>query len=68
MARLREIFTSQLAMAEVVPTYKVGDNGSVYSEPAFRYTAGPASVCSEPAYRLQSPQSRFVLIIFNKVR
>lgn len=55
LARLRELFTSQLAMAEVTPAYKIGDAGSVYSEPAFRYAAGPGSVCSEPAYRPPSP-------------
>ncbi|KAL5279541.1 KIF26B family protein [Megaselia abdita] len=58
LARLREIFTSQLAMAEVNPNmYRlVNDVGSVYSEPAFRYNTGPGSVCSEPPYRPPSPR------------
>lgn len=58
LARLRELFTSQLAMAEVIPAFRIGDSGSVYSEPAFRLNAGPGSVCSEPVYRVPSPQSR----------
>lgn len=58
LARLRELFTSQLAMAEVIPAFRIGDSGSVYSEPAFRFNAGPGSVCSEPVYRAPSPQSR----------
>ncbi|EDW04005.1 kinesin-like protein CG14535 [Drosophila grimshawi] len=54
LARLHEIFTSQLAMAEVTPSttlYRT-DLGSVFSEPAFRFNVGQSSVCSEPAYRL----------------
>ncbi|KAM8717100.1 hypothetical protein ACLKA7_003898 [Drosophila subpalustris] len=54
LARLHEIFTSQLAMAEVTPSaalYRT-DVGSVFSEPAFRFNVGQSSVCSEPAYRL----------------
>lgn len=58
LARLRELFTSQLAMAEVIPAFRICDSGSVYSEPAFRFNAGPGSVCSEPVYRAPSPQSR----------
>ncbi|XP_050072371.1 kinesin-like protein CG14535 [Anopheles maculipalpis] len=58
LARLREIFTSQLAMAEVTPSFRLGDNNSVYSEPAYRFNAGPGSVCSEPAYRPPSPRCR----------
>ncbi|XP_058450660.1 kinesin-like protein CG14535 isoform X3 [Malaya genurostris] len=58
LARLREIFTSQLAMAEVTPAFRLGDAGSVYSEPAYRFNTGPASVCSEPAYRPPSPRCR----------
>ncbi|XP_058122608.1 kinesin-like protein CG14535 [Anopheles ziemanni] len=58
LARLREIFTSQLAMAEVTPSFRLGDTSSVYSEPAYRFNAGPASVCSEPAYRPPSPRCR----------
>lgn len=58
LARLRELFTSQLAMAEVVPAFRIGDASSVYSEPAFRFNAGPSSVCSEPAYRPPSPRCR----------
>ncbi|XP_062547409.1 kinesin-like protein CG14535 [Armigeres subalbatus] len=58
LARLREIFTSQLAMAEVTPTFRLGDTGSVYSEPAYRFNTGAASVCSEPAYRAPSPRCR----------
>ncbi|XP_055848672.1 kinesin-like protein CG14535 isoform X2 [Episyrphus balteatus] len=57
LARLREIFTSQLAMAEVTPVFRVGcDVGSVYSEPAYRFNTGPGSVCSEPPYRPPSPR------------
>ncbi|TDG45440.1 hypothetical protein AWZ03_008206 [Drosophila navojoa] len=54
LARLHEIFTSQLAMAEVTPAsalYRT-EVGSVFSEPAFRFNVGQSSVCSEPAYRL----------------
>jgi kinesin family member 26 len=51
LARLREIFTSQLAMAEVTPVFRNVDVSSVYSEPAYRFNLGPGSVCSEPAYR-----------------
>lgn len=53
LARLREIFTSQLAMAEVTPVFRTSYElgGSVYSEPAYRINPGPGSVCSEPAYR-----------------
>lgn len=40
-------------MAEVTP-FRI-ESGSVYSEPAFRFTAGPGSVCSEPVYRAPSP-------------
>lgn len=58
LARLRELFTSQLAMAEVIPAFRIGDSGSVYSEPAFRFNAGPGSVCSEPVYRAPSPSPR----------
>ncbi|XP_058814838.1 kinesin-like protein CG14535 [Topomyia yanbarensis] len=58
LARLREIFTSQLAMAEVTPAFRLGDAGSVYSEPAYRFNTGAASVCSEPAYRPPSPRCR----------
>ncbi|XP_036340704.1 kinesin-like protein CG14535 isoform X1 [Rhagoletis pomonella] len=57
LARLREIFTSQLAMAEVTPVFRSGcDVGSVYSEPAYRFNTGPGSVCSEPPYRPPSPR------------
>ncbi|XP_068143592.1 kinesin-like protein GA13060 [Drosophila tropicalis] len=54
LARLHEIFTSQLAMAEVTPSSALfrTDVGSVFSEPAFRFNVGQSSVCSEPAYRL----------------
>jgi kinesin family protein 26 len=55
LARLRELFNSQLAMAEVIPAFRI-DSGSVYSEPAFRFTNGPGSVCSEPVYRAPSPR------------
>lgn len=41
-------------MAEVIPAFRI-DSGSVYSEPAFRFTTGPGSVCSEPVFRAQSP-------------
>ncbi|CRK93263.1 CLUMA_CG006806, isoform A [Clunio marinus] len=58
LARLRELFTSQLAMAEVIPAFRIGDSGSVYSEPAFRFNTGPGSVCSEPVYRAPSPRCR----------
>ncbi|XP_055685396.1 kinesin-like protein CG14535 isoform X2 [Lutzomyia longipalpis] len=59
LARLREIFTSQLAMAEVTPVFRVGgDAGSVYSEPAYRFNGGTGSVCSEPVYRAPSPRCR----------
>lgn len=58
LARLREIFTSQLAMAEVVPAFRINDACSVLSEPAYRFIAGPGSVCSEPAYRPPSPRCR----------
>lgn len=59
LARLRELFTSQLAMAEVIPAFRIGDSGSVYSEPAFRMNVGPGSVCSEPVYRVPpSPSTR----------
>lgn len=54
LARLRELFNSQLAMAEVIPAFRL-DTGSVYSEPAYRFTAGPGSVCSEPVFRAPSP-------------
>lgn len=54
LARLRELFNSQLAMAEVIPAFRI-DSGSVYSEPAYRFNAGPGSVCSEPVYRAPSP-------------
>ncbi|XP_050321681.1 kinesin-like protein GA13060 isoform X1 [Bactrocera neohumeralis] len=56
LARLREIFTSQLAMAEVTPVFRSCDVGSVYSEPAYRFNTGPGSVCSEPPYRPPSPR------------
>lgn len=42
-------------MAEVIPAFRIGDSGSVYSEPAFRFTTGPGSVCSEPVFRAPSP-------------
>ncbi|XP_055710122.1 kinesin-like protein CG14535 isoform X2 [Phlebotomus papatasi] len=59
LARLREIFTSQLAMAEVTPVFRVGgDAGSVYSEPAYRFNGGTGSVCSEPVCRAPSPRCR----------
>jgi kinesin family member 26 len=45
-------------MAEVIPAFRINDSGSVYSEPAFRFNAGPGSVCSEPVYRVPSPASR----------
>lgn len=45
-------------MAEVIPAFRIGDSGSVYSEPAFRMTVGPGSVCSEPVYRVPSPSTR----------
>ncbi|XP_070497103.1 kinesin-like protein CG14535 isoform X4 [Chironomus tepperi] len=57
LARLRELFNSQLAMAEVIPAFRI-DSGSVYSEPAYRFNAGPGSVCSEPVYRAPSPRCR----------
>lgn len=44
-------------MAEVTP-FRLGDAGSVYSEPAYRFAVGPGSVCSEPAYRPPSPSTR----------
>lgn len=52
LARLREIFTSQLAMAEVSLDFK--NAGSVCSEPVYRMHN--SSVCSEPAYRGSSPK------------
>lgn len=55
LARLRELFTSQLEMAEVTPNFRLNDAGSIYSEPPYRYITGPGSVCSEPAYRPPSP-------------
>lgn len=58
LARLRELYTSQLAMAEVTPNYQINHAGSVFSEPAFRFIAGPGSVCSEPVYRAPSPRCR----------
>lgn len=58
LARLRELYTSQLAMAEVTPNYRLNDAGSVFSEPAFRFMSGPGSVCSEPAYRPPSPRCK----------
>jgi kinesin family member 26 len=58
LARLREIFTSQLAMAEVTPVFRNVDVSSVYSEPAYRFNLGPGSVCSEPAYRPPEDNSR----------
>lgn len=58
MAQLRDLYTSQLAMAEVTPNYKINHAGSVYSEPAFRLMSGPGSVCSEPVYRDESPRCR----------
>lgn len=42
-------------MAEVTPSFRLNDAGSIYSEPPYRYTTGPGSVCSEPAYRPPSP-------------
>lgn len=56
LARLRELYTSQLAMAEVVPAFRINDSSSVFSEPAYRFIAGNGSVCSEPAYRPPSPR------------
>lgn len=58
LARLRELFTSQLEMAEVTPSFRLNDANSIYSEPPYRYNNGPASVCSEPAYRPPSPRCR----------
>lgn len=60
LSRLRELYTSQLAMAEVTPNYcrTNGDAASVFSEPAFRFMSGPGSVCSEPAYRPPSPRCK----------
>lgn len=58
LAQLRDLYTSQLAMAEVTPNYKMNAHGSVYSEPAFRLMSGPGSVCSEPVYRAPSPRCR----------
>ncbi|KAH8352083.1 hypothetical protein KR084_001844, partial [Drosophila pseudotakahashii] len=54
LARLHEIFTSQLAMAEVTPSAALfrTDIGSVFSEPVYHFNVGQSSVCSEPAYRL----------------
>ncbi|KAH8237518.1 hypothetical protein KR038_003739 [Drosophila bunnanda] len=54
LARLHEIFTSQLAMAEVTPSAALfrTDVGSVFSEPVYHFNVGQSSVCSEPAYRL----------------
>lgn len=43
-------------MAEVVPAFRINDVCSVFSEPAYRFIAGPGSVCSEPAYRPPSPR------------
>lgn len=57
LARLRELFTSQLEMAEVTPSFRLNDAGSIYSEPPYKYTTGAASVCSEPAYRPPSQAS-----------
>lgn len=45
-------------MAEVVPAFRINDACSVFSEPAYRFIAGPGSVCSEPAYRPPSPPTR----------
>lgn len=45
-------------MAEVTPNYRLNDAGSVFSEPAFRFVAGPGSVCSEPVNREPSPRCR----------
>lgn len=42
-------------MAEVTPSFRLNDAGSIYSEPPYRYITGPGSVCSEPAYRPPSP-------------
>ncbi|XP_026480266.1 kinesin-like protein CG14535 [Ctenocephalides felis] len=49
LAKLRELFQSQLAMAEVTPHYGAS---SVYSEPVYRRADGNGSVYSEPAYRM----------------
>lgn len=57
LARLRELFTSQLEMAEVTPSFRLNDAGSIYSEPPYKYNTGAASVCSEPAYRPPSQAS-----------
>lgn len=57
LARLRELFTSQLEMAEVTPSFRLNDAGSIYSEPPYKYATGAASVCSEPAYRPPSPSN-----------
>lgn len=43
-------------MAEVVPSFRINDSCSVFSEPAYRFIAGNGSVCSEPAYRPPSPR------------
>lgn len=43
-------------MAEVVPAFRMNDACSTFSEPAYRFIAGPGSVCSEPAYRPPSPR------------
>lgn len=45
-------------MAEVTPSFRLNDAGSIYSEPPYRYNTGPGSVCSEPAYRPPSPRCR----------
>lgn len=45
-------------MAEVVPSFRINDACSVFSEPAYRFIAGPGSVCSEPVYRPPSPRCR----------
>lgn len=45
-------------MAEVTPVFRINDDMSVFSEPAFRFSCGPESVCSEPVYRAPSPKCR----------
>ncbi|XP_011190446.2 kinesin-like protein GA13060 isoform X1 [Zeugodacus cucurbitae] len=64
LARLYEIFTSQLAMAEVTPVFRSCDAGSVYSEPAYRFITGLGSVCSEPPYRPPIPRTTFLFVLY----
>lgn len=59
LAQLRDLYTSQLAMAEVTPNYQINHSGSVYSEPAaYRFISGSGSVCSEPVYRVPSERCK----------